>query len=106
MNRTISIALTSLALAAAACGGDDDPSTATRTLGLSFTGLTPLGADYVYEGWILVNGAPVTTGRFTISSKLLSPTTAATLEVTITRFTLADLSTLLMMCLTARTSRC
>jgi hypothetical protein len=36
----------------------------------------------------------VETGRLTISSKLLSPTTAATLDVTITRLTLSEALTL------------
>ncbi len=32
---------------------------------LAFTALDDLGDDFVYEGWVLVNGAPVSTGRFT-----------------------------------------
>lgn len=39
-------------------GADD------ATLNLTFSGLDDLGADYVYEGWLLVNGTPVSTGRF------------------------------------------
>ena len=35
-------------------------------LNLSFTGLEPLGADAVYEGWVIVEGEPVSTGRFAI----------------------------------------
>ncbi len=51
------------------CSSDDDdaivaPST-NATLNLAFTALDDLGDDFVYEGWILVNGAPVSTGRFT-----------------------------------------
>ena len=46
------------------CDDDDDaPTTADLTLNLS--GLEALGADFVYEGWIMVNGSPVTTGTFT-----------------------------------------
>jgi hypothetical protein len=33
---------------------------------LDFTGLEDLGNDFVYEGWAIVNGAPVSTGTFTI----------------------------------------
>ena len=33
-------------------------------LGLSFTGLIDLGPDFAYEGWLIVDGAPVTTGVF------------------------------------------
>ncbi len=39
---------------------------AAQTLQLSFDGLEPLGEDYVYEGWLIVDGAPVSTGRFTV----------------------------------------
>jgi len=34
---------------------------------LDFTGLEPLGDGFVYEGWLIVDGAPVSTGRFTIA---------------------------------------
>ncbi|MEM7244697.1 MAG: anti-sigma factor [Acidobacteriota bacterium] len=34
----------------------------------TFTGLEPLGAGYVYEGWVIVRGAPVSTGRFDIAA--------------------------------------
>ena len=50
---------------ALSCSSDDDnngPSTATLTLNLS--GLEELGSDFVYEGWIIVNGNPVSTGTF------------------------------------------
>jgi hypothetical protein len=46
-----------------ACDNDDDmPS--TSMMELDFNGLSDLGSDYVYEGWIMVNGAPVSTGTF------------------------------------------
>ena len=73
------IALFSILLLAAACGEDDassDPpaSGETRSLTLTFDGLPVLGADFVYEGWIIVDDAPVTTGRFTVdASGALSP---------------------------------
>jgi len=35
---------------------------------LSFDGLEPLGEDFVYEGWVIIDGAPVSTGRFTIDA--------------------------------------
>ncbi|MCA9589477.1 MAG: anti-sigma factor [Myxococcales bacterium] len=38
-----------------------------RVLGLRFKGLEPLGPDYVYEGWLLVDGAPVSAGRFSLT---------------------------------------
>ncbi len=33
---------------------------------MTFDGLPELGAGYVYEGWIIVDGAAVSTGRFTV----------------------------------------
>jgi hypothetical protein len=50
-------------------GCDDDESTnlpQTGMLTLNLTGLENLGSDYAYEGWILVDGAPVSTGIFTV----------------------------------------
>ncbi len=41
-------------------------TTATRTLGVEFDGLEPLGDGFVYEGWLIVSDAPVSTGRFDI----------------------------------------
>jgi len=43
-------------------GSGDDMA----NLKIELSGLEPLGAGYVYEGWIIVDGAPVTTGRFQI----------------------------------------
>lgn len=40
--------------------------TEVAALTLSLTGLENLGEDYVYEGWIMVDGSPVTTGVFTV----------------------------------------
>ena len=36
-------------------------------LGLDFSGLSPLGPHFRYEGWIIVDGAPVSTGKFNIT---------------------------------------
>ncbi|WP_250432733.1 anti-sigma factor [Hanstruepera flava] len=49
------------------CSNDDDnnsnaPTSSPLTLNLS--GLESLGSDYVYEGWIIVDGAPISTGTF------------------------------------------
>lgn len=67
MNRKLITSLTVLAAAAtlAACGGGDDGD---ATLRVQFNGLEDLGATSVYEGWMVVDGTPVTTGRFTINS--------------------------------------
>lgn len=51
-------------LGALACASDPTGS----SLSLSFEGLPELGADYVYEGWVIVDEAPVTTGRFSVGA--------------------------------------
>ncbi len=58
-----------LAITFTACKDDDDPQTSTtEALNLNLTGLTDLGNDYAYEGWIMVDGTPVTTGVFTVDA--------------------------------------
>jgi len=57
-------------------GGGDGAST---TLAFSFDSLPPLGDGYVYEGWLIVDEAPVTTGRFSIDESGM--TTPATFQV-------------------------
>ncbi len=52
---------------------------ATSTLSLSFERLPVLGASSVYEGWVIVNDAPVSTGRFTVGAD--GATTPAMFEV-------------------------
>ncbi len=56
------------------CSKDDNA--VTPQLKLNLSGLENLGANYKYEGWIIVNGAPVTTGTFTVNDAgVLSKTT-------------------------------
>lgn len=40
----------------------------TKSLNLNITGLEDLGANFRYEGWLLVNGSPVTTGIFSVNA--------------------------------------
>lgn len=47
------------------CNNNEESEPTTGNLTVDFTGLEPLGADYVYEGWLIVNGSPVSTGTFT-----------------------------------------
>ncbi len=54
-----------VALVVAACGGGDGGE---KTLVLSFKGVEPLANGYHYEGWALINGKPVTTGKFNVDS--------------------------------------
>lgn len=47
---------------------DNDEVTTTSELQLNISGLEDLGDDYTYEGWIIVDGAPVTTGLFDVDA--------------------------------------
>lgn len=60
--------LTLAMLVLGACSSDDDNTIASNQNNLEFSlsGLANLGDDYEYEGWIIVNGEPVSTGRFNI----------------------------------------
>ena len=58
------LALFVIAFSVTFCSDDDEPTTKNLTLNIS--GLENLGSDYEYEGWIIVNGAPITTGKFTV----------------------------------------
>lgn len=50
-------------------------------LSLTFTGLEALGAGWVYEGWFLVDGTPVSTGVFTIDESGVPSATRFTIPV-------------------------
>ena len=52
------------ALIVAACGGGDED----ETLVLSFTGIEPLTNAYHYEGWAIIGGSPVSTGKFNVNA--------------------------------------
>ena len=47
---------------------DDDPVDLTRDLSLSISNLAESGSADQYEGWIIVDGAPVSTGTFTVNA--------------------------------------
>ena len=55
-----------VAILAASCSSSDNAST-TSKLNLNLTGLENLGSNFKYEGWIVVSGAPVSTGTFTVN---------------------------------------
>lgn len=67
------------AVALISCESDMDDSnvemkSANTKLDLSFDGLSPLGPDFRYEGWLIVDGMPVSTGKFNITpSGQMSP---------------------------------
>ena len=45
---------------------DDDDTPANSRMSLDLTGLENLGDNYAYEGWIIVNGSPISTGTFSV----------------------------------------
>ena len=49
---------------ATSCDKNNDGMANTSELTLNLSGLDALGDDFVYEGWIIVNGSPVSTGTF------------------------------------------
>ena len=69
------LSLVALSVLLVSCG-DDDNNTVAPQLKLNLSGLENLGANYKYEGWIVVNGSPLTTGTFTVNDAgVLSKTT-------------------------------
>jgi hypothetical protein len=55
-------------LAAMGCSSDDEPMDGNdAVLELEFADLPALGDAAVYEGWLIVDGAPVSTGRFDVT---------------------------------------
>lgn len=64
MIKKILFSLLIVSVLTVSCNSDDDnPTTANLTLNIS--GLDELGSDFVFEGWIIVDGSPVSTGTFT-----------------------------------------
>ena len=72
----VAAALASAALLSACGGGEDE----TAELRLNLLGLENLGPRAVYEGWVMVNGSPVTTGRFTVNDNGTLSQTSFTLN--------------------------
>ncbi|MCK8482148.1 anti-sigma factor [Psychroserpens algicola] len=60
------LAVVAMGMFATSCSSDDDNSSnpTNSELILNLSGLEALGNDFVYEGWIIVDGAPVSTGTF------------------------------------------
>ena len=68
------VMLMSAMLVTAACGGDDSPTAPSpnpepsRSLRLSFDGLEALGDGFIYEGWVVTESGPVSTGTFSVGA--------------------------------------
>ena len=48
-------------------GPTEDSGPEERSLMVNYEGLPILGDDFVYEGWLIIDDAPVSTGRFSVS---------------------------------------
>ena len=69
MKKLSLILFLAVSLIAFSCDDNDDDEPKTSDLMLSINGLENLGAEYVYEGWMMVNGVPMTTGRFAVNDQ-------------------------------------
>jgi hypothetical protein len=47
----------------------DSPAESARVIAWDIDGLAPLGEGTVYESWLIVDGAPVSAGRFTVDAE-------------------------------------
>ena len=63
--KNLLLAIATFGLLSTSCDNDDDNLPSKKNLTINITGLEALGSDYVYEGWVIVNGAPISTGTFT-----------------------------------------
>ncbi len=63
MIKKMILAVMAIGVFASSCSDDEAVSASKLTLNLE--GLEALGNAYVYEGWIIVDGKPVSTGTFT-----------------------------------------
>jgi len=65
--KLLSFLTLALTIGFVSCSDDDETTSGTETLTVDVRGLENLGAGYAYEGWVMIDGAPVTTGVFTVN---------------------------------------
>lgn len=66
MIKNVFLAVLAIGIFTTSCSSDEDNNNSNLSnLTIDLEGLEALGDDYVYEGWIIVDGTPVSTGRFT-----------------------------------------
>jgi hypothetical protein len=68
MKTMVAIAVAAMGLVAAGCEDDTMTAPTGGNLKLSISGLEDLGSTARYEGWVIVNGTPKSTGTFTVNS--------------------------------------
>lgn len=70
IQKRIAIALLACSTAFISCNDDDgEEEMSTSQITLNIEGLNDLGDDYKYEGWIIVDDSPVTTGVFSVNAE-------------------------------------
>ncbi|MDX6747260.1 anti-sigma factor [Polaribacter sp. PL03] len=65
MKKVLNLAMVFALTAFFVACSDTENEVTTGNLTVDLTGLEELGSDFVYEGWLIVNGSPVSTGTFT-----------------------------------------
>lgn len=65
----------------ASCNDDDD-SDPTKTLNLTISGLEDLGSDAIYEGWLIINGTPKSSGTFSVDGNGMMSKTSFSMNAT------------------------
>jgi len=65
-NKFLKLMVVAFAMIMVSCGDDDNAT--DNQLNLTFSGLEDLGSEYAYEGWIIVDGSPKSTGVFTVDA--------------------------------------
>ena len=88
MKKVLNLAIAfTIATIFVACNNENEPTTGNLTVDL--TGLDELGSNFVYEGWLIVDGKPVSTGTFTSVSFPQTYTVAINDLETATKFVLS-----------------
>jgi len=62
MKKITTLAIIAIGLVFASCSKNDEET--VQTINQSFQNLPDLGANYVYEGWLIVGSEKISTGRF------------------------------------------
>ncbi len=76
------LSLLAIAMISFTSCSDDDDTPSTSNLTLNINGLENLGATEQYEGWIIVNDLPVSTGTFTVDDSGTLSQTSFSLDAT------------------------
>lgn len=66
--RSIQFLFAALVIGVFTLSGCQDNQVTSNSFSVAITGLEDLGNDYVYEGWLIVDGSPISTGTFTVNS--------------------------------------